>query len=131
MSQTPPIQCQRVKDCSKENRHWDGGLSLLMKATCVGLIVFAWTVMVGAIAPLANAKPLLCRTVNQHQVCILSVKRSAKNYWEYRASAQIDGERTPVEVYDCRRHVKVSQDGAQQPFQPDGAGPIICELLGA
>ena len=29
----------------------------------------------------------------EQQVCILKLKRSAKNYWEYRAKVSIDGEK--------------------------------------
>jgi hypothetical protein len=97
--------------------------------------IVAWTMVwlmgIGAIAPSAQAKPLVCRTVNQQQVCILQIKRSAKNYWEYRATVQIDGERRPQEIYDCRHQRRIQRDGSSEPFQADGAGPIICELLGS
>ena len=37
------------------------------------------------------AEAYTCRNYNGHQVCILSIKRSAKNHWEYRASVSADG----------------------------------------
>jgi hypothetical protein len=46
--------------------------------------------------------PLLCRAVDGHQVCVVSIKRSAKNYWEYRAQLSIDDQPLPIERYDCR-----------------------------
>ncbi|MEH2027585.1 MAG: hypothetical protein V7K62_29185 [Nostoc sp.] len=42
-----------------------------------------------------------------HQICILSISRSAKNYWEYRATVSVDGVKRPTEVYNCREGVKV------------------------
>ncbi|GAB4198823.1 MAG: hypothetical protein Fur006_48980 [Coleofasciculaceae cyanobacterium] len=53
----------------------------------------------------ANAPPAeaaLCRTSNDRLICILSIKRSAKNYWEYRAAISVDGVKRPIEVYNCR-----------------------------
>ncbi|MEB3211516.1 MAG: hypothetical protein VKL39_09175 [Leptolyngbyaceae bacterium] len=88
-----------------------------------------WIVWMGAIAPPVHAAPLICRTVDQHQICILNVKRSAKNYWEYRATVQIDGDRKPLEIYDCRHRIKIQRDGSREKFQPNGAGALICELL--
>lgn len=87
---------------------------------------------VGAIALLALTQPsdaLTCQTVNDQEICILSVKRSAKNYWEYRASVSIDGLACPVEIYNCRDRRHILKDGTAQLFQPDGAGALICSLL--
>ena len=86
-------------------------------------------VMVWAIAPPAHAA--FCRTVNNHEICLLSVKRSAKNYWEYRASVSIDGEKSPIEVYNCRDRTRTQRAGSKHLFQPDGAGPLICNLFAA
>jgi hypothetical protein len=44
----------------------------------------------------------LCRQYKHHEICVLSIKRSAKNYWEYLASVQVDGVKRPIERYDCR-----------------------------
>lgn len=75
------------------------------------------------------AEAAFCRTLNQHSICILSIKRSAKNYWEYRASVSIDGTKHPIEIYNCRDRVKIQNDGTPIPFQPSGAGELICYLL--
>ncbi len=65
----------------------------------------------------------------RHQICILSINRSAKNYWEYRAAVSVDGVKRPTEVYNCRERVKVQQDGAVLPFEPKGPGEMICSFF--
>ncbi|MGF1497265.1 MAG: hypothetical protein ACFB8W_10640 [Elainellaceae cyanobacterium] len=75
------------------------------------------------------AQPDLCRILNNHTICILSIKRSAKNYWEYRAAVSVDGVKRPVEVYDCRDRRRTQPNGIVTPFEPQGAGDLICQLL--
>lgn len=83
-----------------------------------------------AIAPAAAAAPApICRTVEGHHICILSIQRSAKNHWEYRAVVSVDGQRLPVEVYSCRDRQRIEPDGRTQPFEPNGPGDLICRLL--
>ncbi len=105
-----------------------GWISIIV--TTVGAIAIIST---GAIAFLALAQPsqaLTCKTLNSHEICLLSVKRSAKNHWEYRASVSVDGVTRPVERYNCRdRRRTLADDGSTQAFQPDGAGTLICSLL--
>ncbi|MEM7770520.1 MAG: hypothetical protein AAF327_08420 [Cyanobacteria bacterium P01_A01_bin.37] len=102
----------------------------LQYSTIAGIALSLMIWVVGwAIAQPAYAD--FCRTINQHEICLLRVKRSAKNHWEYRASVRIDGEKTPVEIYDCRHHVRIRRDGSREQFQADGAGSLICELLGS
>lgn len=67
-----------------------------------------------------------CRRWGDHTVCIVSIKRSAKNYWEYRAAVRIDDIERPIEVYNCRDRIRVQSDGAIVPFEPQGAGQFIC-----
>lgn len=70
-----------------------------------------------------------CRNYNDRSICILSIKRSAKNYWEYRAAVSVDGVERPIEIYNCRDRVRVRKDGTVVPFQPNGAGEFICNLI--
>ncbi|MEB3224222.1 MAG: hypothetical protein VKJ86_00280 [Synechococcus sp.] len=42
-----------------------------------------------------------CRTDGEHQICLVSLKRSAKYYWEYRAVLRIDGKKLPMQKFDC------------------------------
>lgn len=70
-----------------------------------------------------------CRRLGDRSICILSIQRSAKHYWEYRAAVRIDGVERPIEVYNCRDRVRVQQDGAIVPFAPDSAGKLVCSLF--
>lgn len=70
-----------------------------------------------------------CRTLDGHQICIIQIKRSAKNYWEYRAIVSIDGKKRPREVYNCRDKYTVEYDLAIIPFKKNGTGELICSLF--
>lgn len=69
-----------------------------------------------------------CYTVSGHQVCILEIRRSAKNYWEYRAAVSVDGEGRSLDLYNCRDRTHRTQDGRLIPFSKDLAGAIVCRL---
>lgn len=70
-----------------------------------------------------------CRNLNNHEICILEIKRSAKNYWEYRASVKEDGVKRPIEVYNCRDRTHTRNDGTTIPFEPNSAGALICRFF--
>ncbi|MDY7004521.1 MAG: hypothetical protein SWX82_11325 [Cyanobacteriota bacterium] len=80
-----------------------------------------------AVAPPAAAS--FCRNYNGNKICILSIKRSAKNYWEYRAEVSINGRREPLEIYNCRTEEKIQKNGKTVKFQSNGAGKLICNVL--
>ncbi|MDJ0578548.1 hypothetical protein [Crocosphaera sp.] len=88
-----------------------------------GLIVINWTI----ITPSAQAE--FCRQINSQQICITKIKRSAKNYWEYRAAVKIEKETRPIEIYDCRQRHRITQQGEIIPFKSDGVGKLICRVL--
>lgn len=71
----------------------------------------------------------LCRNLNDRTVCIISITRSAKNYWEYRAAVRVDGVEHPIEVYNCRDRIRVQQDGTIVPFEPNDASKLVCRLF--
>ncbi|MGK7878915.1 MAG: hypothetical protein AB4060_02295 [Crocosphaera sp.] len=88
-----------------------------------GLIVINWTIMV------SSAQAEFCRQINGQQICISKIKRSAKNYWEYRAAVKIEKETRPIEIYDCRQGHRITQQGDTIPFKSDGVGKLICRVL--
>lgn len=90
---------------------------LALTAFCLG---FLWTLPAAA---------SFCRQLDGHLICIVSIKRSAKYHWEYRAAVKIDGVVWPIELYNCRRRVRVRKDGQVVPFEPHGAGELICSTL--
>ena len=75
------------------------------------------------------AQAARCHRVNENKICILSIKRSAKYHWEYRASVSINGQKTPIEIYNCRRKTKIDRSGNTKRFEKNGAGELICRLL--
>ncbi len=76
----------------------------------------------------ANAAEF-CRNIEGHKICIVEIKRSAKNYWEYRAKVSIDDVVKPQEIYNCRRRVRVKKDGSTVRFSSEGAGDFICSYF--
>ena len=81
---------------------------------------------------LAVASPVaasFCRNYNGNKICILSIKRSAKNYWEYRAEVSINGVRKPLEIYNCRTQLKTQKNGNIVKFTSNGPGKLICSVL--
>ncbi|WP_040629760.1 hypothetical protein [Fortiea contorta] len=80
-----------------------------------------------SVTPQASAS--VCRNHGSHRICIVRINRSAKNYWEYRAVVSVDGEKKPLEIYNCRTMVKVTRDGTILPFEPNGAGELICSFF--
>lgn len=70
-----------------------------------------------------------CRTMNDREICILSIKRSAKNYWEYRATVQVDGEVRPMQVYDCRKKIAVQENKVLELFEQDGTAEVVCSFF--
>lgn len=70
-----------------------------------------------------------CRTLNDQEICILTIKRSAKNYWEYRAKVQVDGEVKPMQVYDCRKKIAIQNNKVLELFEQDGTAEVVCSFF--
>lgn len=72
----------------------------------------------------------MCRDRFGQEVCILKLKRSAKNYWEYRAKVSVDGEKQKYkEIYNCRDHTLIRRGKYPIPFKPDSPGELVCETF--
>ncbi|NJL86142.1 MAG: hypothetical protein HC886_09415 [Leptolyngbyaceae cyanobacterium SM1_1_3] len=98
----------------------------MVKAIALLSLLFWLTAM--PIGAFSGALPY-CQTVAEQEICLLSLRRSAKYYWQYRAAVSIAGIRRPVEVYDCQRQQRVSSKGREIPFQSDGPGLMICSFF--
>jgi hypothetical protein len=96
---------------------------MMLKAAILLLIVLV------SLAIVDPAEAAFCRTVGDRTICIVEIKRSAKNYWEYRAVVSINGVVKPLEVYNCRDRIRVQPDGTVIPFASDGAGDVVCSLF--
>ncbi len=75
------------------------------------------------------AAAFFCRNYNGNKICILSIKRSAKYHWEYRAEVSINDVRKPLEIYNCRSQEKIKKNGKIVKFTSNGAGELICSVL--
>ncbi|MEM9219366.1 MAG: hypothetical protein AAGD25_34170 [Cyanobacteria bacterium P01_F01_bin.150] len=104
-----------------------------LKKILIRLSIVIFSAVLLSLSPMlphefSDAAPT-CRTTNGHTICLLTIKRSAKNYWEYRASVKIDDQIFPVQRYNCRDRTKTDKAGHISRFQPNGAGTLICQLL--
>jgi hypothetical protein len=72
------------------------------------------------------AQASVCRNYQGREICIVDIKRSAKNYWEYRVILSVDGVKQPLEIYNCRSHSTVKQDGTVLAFGQNNPGEIVC-----
>ncbi|WP_293338098.1 hypothetical protein [Microcoleus sp. CAWBG58] len=94
-----------------------------MKYVCLFLLLisFFWFSL--------PAEASVCHNYEGSQICIVDIKRSAKNYWEYRVILSVDGEKQPLEVYNCRDRTTVKKDGTMLAFGENNPGEIVCRLF--
>lgn len=93
------------------------------------LLVLIGTIGLPGLSTNLSASAAPCRTLHQQTVCIQEIKRSAKYFWEYRVTLQIDGKTQPLAIYNCRDRLTIQQDGSIIPFEPAGIGEFICKVL--
>lgn len=92
------------------------------------LFALVWTT--GMTLPAVAAQ---CQTVASQEVCILNLRRSAKNYWEYWAQLSINGVKQPERVYDCRVFAKVRSRNVPpeltaETVKAESIGSLVCRL---
>lgn len=75
------------------------------------------------------AEASFCHNFNRHQICIINIKRSAKNYWEYRVEISVDGVRKPMEIYNCRDRIKIEPSGTLVPIEQNDSGEFVCSFF--
>ena len=73
------------------------------------------------------AQAARCQNFDGHKICIISLKRSPKRYWNYRAAISIDGKKKPVEIYNCRSNFKIQNNGKIVSFTENGPGQFVCK----
>ena len=76
-----------------------------------------------------SASASTCRYDHGHDICILSIKRSAKKYWEYKAVISVDGVKSPRLIYNCRGSFKIQPDGKVLQFAEHDPGKLICSFF--
>ncbi|MEM8676844.1 MAG: hypothetical protein AAGF83_23775 [Cyanobacteria bacterium P01_G01_bin.67] len=88
------------------------------------LLILFWL----GFTPIANAA--ICGERNSQEVCILKLKRSAKNYWEYRAKVSINGEKQKnKEIYNCRDRTLTRKGKYPIPFKSNSPGELVCKTF--
>ena len=76
-----------------------------------------------------SAEALPCHTAAGHHFCVLKIKRSAKNFWEYRVTLSKDGVTQPLAVYNCRDRTRSPLDKLPSDFDPNDEGEWICSFF--
>lgn len=106
-----------------------------MKKVIVKYLAFS-IVLILTFAAMLPAEAYTCRNYNGHQICILNIKRSAKNHWQYKASLSVDGVKLPIETYNCRdgqtllrEHPSIQNNGKVMPFAKDDVRQVICSFF--
>jgi hypothetical protein len=93
----------------------------------IAVISFFWlTVNLIIVAP---AQAAHCRTVKGQPVCITSIKRSAKFYWQYRATLSIAGKNQPPANYDCRSRAIIDEYNTALSFKRTDPAAVVCDLF--
>jgi hypothetical protein len=92
------------------------------------LLALVWTA--GMALPAVAAQ---CQTVASQEVCVLNLRRSAKNYWEYWAQLSINGVKQPERVYDCRVFAKersrnIPSELSAETVKSESIGSLVCRL---
>jgi hypothetical protein len=95
----------------------------MMKYVCYLLL------LIGFFCAALPAEASVCRNYQGREICIVDIKRSAKNYWEYRVILSVDGVKQPLEVYNCRSRSTVKQDGTVLPFGQNNPGEFVCRFF--
>lgn len=75
------------------------------------------------------AHALICRHYQNQEMCIVTIKRSAKNYWEYRASVRVEGVTKPIRAYDCRTRKIIFDNPILEEFEQDGTAEVVCSFF--
>jgi hypothetical protein len=75
-----------------------------------------------------SSASVLCGNLEGQQVCIETIKRSAKYNWEYRVVVSVDGKSRPVKRYDCRPSTGSDRELAT-PYFEAALRQFICDRV--
>jgi hypothetical protein len=84
------------------------------------IISYFWT---------APAEAKNCQYWRDREICFVQIKRSAKYYWEYRATVTIDGIKQTPTIYNCRTQKESPKKGRSIFFTNNGVGELICSFF--
>jgi hypothetical protein len=75
------------------------------------------------------AQAAFCKSIGTQKVCILSIERSAKNYWEYQVQLSVDRIVQPRTVYNCREKLWLQSNGQWTRFNSSSVNAVACSLF--
>lgn len=75
------------------------------------------------------AQASFCKSVDTKKVCILSIERSAKKYWEYQVQLSVDRIVQPLTVYNCREKLWLQPHGQWTKFNSSSVNAVACSLF--
>jgi hypothetical protein len=75
------------------------------------------------------AQASFCKSIDTQKVCILSIERSAKNYWEYQVQLSVDRTVQPRTVYNCREKLWLQTNGQWIKFKDSSVNAVACSLF--
>lgn len=70
-----------------------------------------------------------CYDYQGHNICIISIQRSAKYYWQYKVDLTINGGKQPQTTYDCRHETKKVKNSNSIGFKSGDVGYLICSFF--
>lgn len=76
--------------------------------------------------PMPIAAASICHTEGEQQICLVSIKRSAKYFWEYRAVLNINGKKQAPEKFDCR--IEFNKTDGDRRTARDIRRAFVCRL---
>ena len=119
------LQCDRLSD-SAFNRY--SKLVEFIWSSFLKLLILVYLAISFNLIFILTAQASTCQNLDNRTVCIITLKRSAKYYWEYRAVISVDGQKKPLEIYNCRDRFKTNRYGDIVPFSNDGISQLVCSL---
>jgi hypothetical protein len=96
-------------------------LLVIVKSLTVLLIIL----LLGALPAQAS----FCKSVDTQKVCILSIERSAKKYWEYQVQLSVDRIVQPRTIYNCRKELWLQPNGQWTRFNGSSVNAVACSLF--
>ncbi|AFY37498.1 hypothetical protein Lepto7376_1131 [[Leptolyngbya] sp. PCC 7376] len=91
---------------------------------------FVWGIVIAFGLMFCSAAPAIavqCQTIGDQEICLVSVKRSAKYYWQYRAVLKINGKQHPSERFDC--HPRNTKTQGDRQSLKDQKHAFVCNII--
>ncbi len=95
----------------------------------VGVIKFLTSLLILVFLVALPAQASFCKSIDTQKVCIVSIERSAKNYWEYQVQLSVDRIVQPRTVYNCQKELWLQPNGQWQKFSDSSVHAVACNLF--